>query len=60
MLRVPAPSLCSVAWIPPLAETCGNEHMLKLLLARHPGELRIKLVPAGVSRDPNNGFAARG
>ena len=30
-----------------LCATCGNEHNLKLLLLRHPGHVRIKVVAAG-------------
>ena len=30
-----------------LCTTCGNEHTLKLLLLRHPGNIRIKVVAGG-------------
>jgi hypothetical protein len=33
-------------------EACQNEHIIKMLLVRHPGELKIKLVTAGAPGAP--------
>jgi len=42
--------------LPAQCITCGNVHTLKLLLLRHPGMVRVKVVPAG----EDSGWAARG